>query len=293
MRERVVVFGKGAELVGVVAEASRAHARPDWPAIILVNAGLLHKVGASRLHVRLARTLAPLGFTVLRFDLAGIGDSEPRRQVMSFEDSAVADIVDAMDHLSAGASGRSFVLIGLCSGSDMAFAAARQDPRVIGLVQLDAYAYRNWKWHLHHYGPRLCSPARWWHFVDRHARQVVGLPPRNIVDERDTVISPYARQFPPKAQVHADLAALAARGLRFFNVFSGGQRDHYNYARQHEDTFGDIDFGDRLRVEFLPSADHVFTGLDDQQHITNAVRDWLLGFVPQEKPEDIAPAQAS
>jgi hypothetical protein len=290
MRERVVTFGNGAELVGVIAEPPRAQARPDWPAIVLINAGLLHKVGASRLHVTLARALAPAGFTVLRFDLAGLGDSEPRRQVMSFEESAIADLRDAMDYLSTAVASREFVLTGLCSGSDMVFAAAKVDPRVIGLVQLDAYGYRNWKWQLHHYGPRMARPASWRHFVARHLRGRPRRSSRDDSDDRAVAMSPYTRAFPPREQVHADLAQLAARGVRFFNIFSGGQLDHYNYARQHEDTFRDIDFGNRLRVDFLPGADHVFSGLEDQQYVATAVREWLLSVVAERPCGAIAAA---
>jgi pimeloyl-ACP methyl ester carboxylesterase len=287
MRERAVIFGRTTELVGVVTEPPAAQRHPDRPGIILLNAGLLHRVGASRLHVHLARALAPAGFSVLRFDLAGIGDSEPRRQSTSFMQSAIADTQEAMDYLAASGH-RDFVLMGLCSGSDTAFETAKRDERVVGLVQLDAYAYRNLKWYINHYGPRLIKARHWSGYVNRQARAAFGLAvPGTAADE---VISPYARTFPPKHEVQRDLAALVERGVRFFNIFSGGQQEHYNYARQHEDTFATIDFRDQLRVAYLPSADHVFTGLAEQRAVVNAVTHWMSDWTRRRTAPRIAAA---
>ena len=45
---------------------------------VFLSAGLLHRVGPHGLHVRLARELAQMGFSSLRVDLAGTGDSPPQ-----------------------------------------------------------------------------------------------------------------------------------------------------------------------------------------------------------------------
>ena len=44
-------------------------------AVVLLNAGLIHRSGPFRLYTRLARKLAKSGYIVLRFDLPGIGDA--------------------------------------------------------------------------------------------------------------------------------------------------------------------------------------------------------------------------
>jgi hypothetical protein len=279
MRERVVTFGTSTELAGVLTEPARGRAIAGMPPVVCIDAGLLHKVGPSRLHVRLARALADAGVLTLRFDLSGIGDSEPRREPLSFEEGAVADVREAMDFLAASCGHAQFVLFGLCSGSDMAFETAKVDERVVGLVQLDAYAYRNWRWYLNHYAPRVVRAGSWRRYLERQTRRALGRADGRSEDD-NIVISPYARAFPPKTRVQADLAALARRGVRFYNIFSGGQPDHYNYARQHVDTFADIDFRDRLRVAYLPDADHVFTGLDHQRFVVESVGDWLSEFAP-------------
>ena len=77
MTEKALLFGEGKSLVGIVtlpAESSPV----DRPGIVILNAGVLHRVGPNRVHVQMARALAELGFTVLRFDLSSIGDSRAR-----------------------------------------------------------------------------------------------------------------------------------------------------------------------------------------------------------------------
>ena len=74
MIERPLYFGERSNLLGVLTAPAAPH--PGSPAVILLNAGLLHRVGPNRLHVDVARRLAEAGFTSLRFDMSGVGDSE-------------------------------------------------------------------------------------------------------------------------------------------------------------------------------------------------------------------------
>ena len=80
----------------LVAVLSRPALARDRPAVIILNAGVLHRVGPHRLHVALARRLAARGLPALRIDLAGVGDSPGRGDGGSFRASAVADTRAAM-----------------------------------------------------------------------------------------------------------------------------------------------------------------------------------------------------
>ena len=90
MREQAVLFGKTRSLAGVVTDPPKSTEDRKRPAIVLLNSGLVHKVGPNRLNVKLARMLATMGFPVLRFDLSGIGDSKYREDNLPVEKSAVA-----------------------------------------------------------------------------------------------------------------------------------------------------------------------------------------------------------
>jgi dienelactone hydrolase len=108
-------------------------------AIVLLNAGCVPRFGAHRQYLPLARRWAALGFPVLRLDLSGIGDSpvgEGAEENLTYPPGARSDIDRALRWLTAQTGADRFVLVGLCSGADLAFAAA-EDPRVDGVVMMN------------------------------------------------------------------------------------------------------------------------------------------------------------
>src|SRR5690606_37848418 len=88
------------------------------------------------------RKLAPAGFLTLRFDVSGVGDSQPRPDCLAEADVPLTDIREAMDFLQSRYGIEEFILLGLCSGAYQAHESAVRDPRVVGTVQLDGYGYR-------------------------------------------------------------------------------------------------------------------------------------------------------
>jgi len=101
LRERTLLFGDGKSLVGIITEPPPSDEVLARPAVILLNAGLLHRIGPNRVHVRLARRLAEAGFVVMRFDYSGIGDSRPRTDDTPFARSALAETRQCMDVLAS------------------------------------------------------------------------------------------------------------------------------------------------------------------------------------------------
>lgn len=130
MKEWVFQPENSARLAGVTTEPDDSE-RSGTTAALFLSAGLVHHVGPNRMYVRLARRLAAHGVPSLRFDFSGIGDSPPRTDRISYEQSAVADVVAAMDYLEETRGWQQFVLIGLCSGARTALRAA-EDSRVVG-----------------------------------------------------------------------------------------------------------------------------------------------------------------
>jgi pimeloyl-ACP methyl ester carboxylesterase len=236
-------------------------------------------VGACRFHVTLARRLAEQGFHVLRFDFSGIGDSEVRRDDLSFEHSAIVEIREGMDHLAASKGVKHFVLYGLCSGADMAFEAAQADDRVIGLAVLDPWVYRTPGYFLRRYGPRLFLPSAWVNFVRVRIAQRRSAGAAGAALE-DLELPTYVREFPPRQAAEERLRALMARGVRLCAIFSGGQTDDYNYRGQFRDAFRKVDFGGQLQEEYLPEADHIFTNLEHQRVLERTLSNWADGDWP-------------
>ncbi len=286
VREKALKFGSEAPLVGVMSEPPKEVAPIDDPAVVLLNSGLLHRVGAARMHVRIARRLAADGYRVLRFDFSGIGDSDARRDGLTFGESAEREVVSAMDHLQQTKGSSKFVLMGLCSGADIGFLTAQQDQRVVGLVQLDPFVYRTTGYYLRHYLRRASSLKAWKTFATERLKRVL---PQNAtelaMEDAELEVSPYLRDFPPRAEVARSLSRLVSRGVQLLHLFSGGQSWAYNYRSQYLDMFRDVDFGELLEIEYLPEADHIFSQLPAQDFVVERSAAWLASHFPAEAPQ--------
>jgi len=279
MIERALRFGEGRNLVGVLTETETGGPEGERPGVVFLNSGILHRVGASRLYVLTARRLAGAGFPSIRFDHSGIGDSEVRRDGRGFEESAIAEARAAMDLLAERRGVRSFILAGLCSGADVAYWTALEDERVVGLAQLDPFAYRTWGYTRRHYLPRLVSPRAWWASVRGRSRAYsaeVRAWRRGDEVESVWVAPEYTRVFPPREQVAENLGRLNERGVAFYAFISRGLSDRVNYAGQYRESFPEVEFGDRLVVDYAPEANHTVTRLEDQERVVAGIERWAL-----------------
>ena len=280
-REKAVRLGKETPLMAVVTEPP-VGTTPSGQGVVLLNAGLLHRVGPSRLNVQIARSLAPLGHVSARFDFSGIGDSEARRDGLPFERSSVLEVQDAMAALAARGA-REFTLAGLCSGADAAFLAALVDTRVTGLVMMDPWIYHTARYRLHHYLPKVLNAKSWLHLLTGETlmRRVLrpalskGLPTPQHETNENVVVAHYARDFPPRELVQQQVASLVQRRVRMLNIFSGGMPAHVAYQGQYRDCFHEIDFGDLLSEHFDGQAEHIFSALRHQQWVRDLVTAWM------------------
>lgn len=134
-------------------------------AVVIVNGGAQYRVGAHRLFVRLARSLASQGHAVLRFDLPGQGDSPGTPT--GFQDAA-AYLGSAIDHLLQGQPDiRQVVLLGLCDGASASLLYLHEtaDPRINGLVLLNPWVHTEVSSAKtavrHYYRQRLVMPEFW------------------------------------------------------------------------------------------------------------------------------------
>ena len=274
MKERAYAFGEGGGLYGILTEPE---ASSDRPVVILLNAGLVHRVGPFRVSVDLARRLAALGFCTLRMDLSGLGDSAPRPSEPDLHRRVLADLRDAMDFLGQRRGARRFIVGGICSGAINAHRAAVADPRVVGMIMLDGYAYSTTQFLLRRYGPRLASPGAALRFVGRQVSSLLTtLPaapaPPEGQGEDDDILS---QDFPPQERVATELRQLMERNVALLFVYSGNWYLYFNYPEQIRDNFPDVPFGDRLTVEHFPDADHTYTLLEDRERLFATLLRWV------------------
>jgi pimeloyl-ACP methyl ester carboxylesterase len=271
MKERVCQFGPERNLTGILTEPAAKDVRPESPAVLMLNAGLIHRVGPHRMSFELAHRLAECGFRCLRFDLGGLGDSESLAEATSDENPALPDIKAAMDFLEVKHGIHSFVLFGLCSGADNSYAAAIHDPRISGMVLLDGFGFWTIKSYLVHYLPRVYRPQVWINLARR-----IFFPSRRSF-EKDALLrqQQLRRPFGTRAEVESALQSLVDRGAQMLCFYTGGAEKYYNYAGQFFDTFKRLDGRGRIEVQFYPNADHTYTFSEDRDRMLTRVVEWV------------------
>lgn len=274
-----MILGKPHPLVGVLSEPE--HPPPATrPCVVVLNAGLVHRVGPHRIMTRLTRALCGHGFYALRFDLSGVGDSPARSRSTDFQAGTVQDIRAVFDDLQTRLNVQSFVLTGICSGADDSLAAAVDDERVVGIVPIDGVAYRTPAFYAHHYGSRLLDPGRVLRYCTRQLRRAIAPlsarqhPGEPIPTPNNAV--PYERVFEPRAAVSHKLQILVERGVRMYWIYTAGMPRYYNHEHQFREMFRSVDFRDQLRHSFYSHVNHTFTELASQKLLIDSVSGWLL-----------------
>lgn len=292
IKERAVRIGKPTPLIGVASEPATFDA--DRPAVILLNSGVMHHVGACRLSVKIARAVAEKGLLAVRFDYSGIGDSEPRRGSDSFEQVSLRECGEVMDYIERTRGVRSFILYGLCSGADAAYNTACADSRVVATAQIDAYCYVNWRYHFEHYRRAIFRAERWRSFLSRQLGRLRGTQPTGEphaetgIEAEFYEIPSYVRVIPPKQQVVDGLTQLVRRSVEMYVIFTGGE-PHYNHAGQYRASLSEVPFGDRLSVDYFPGTNHIITQPQHQHVIVERVARWIARTAEKHRASEIDP----
>jgi pimeloyl-ACP methyl ester carboxylesterase len=279
IKEQALLLGPRRSLVGVITEGDAAGGT-DRPTVVILNSGIIHRVGANRMSVTLARALAASGHAVLRFDLSGVGDSEARPEGLPPVDGSLADIKEALDALEASRRTRRVILAGLCAGADLALLQARFDRRVVGAVLLDPSMPRTLRHRLYHYRGRLFRLESWLNVA--RGRNPVGRALRAQLARRDPSVArdPASARDPrervlrdPEVRVYLERAYQAAlgHGTQFMAVLSG-ERSYYR--EQLLDAFPKAPFGQQLRLEYFREADHMFSAQEDSARLVRTIVDW-------------------
>ena len=286
MRETALLFGAGKSLVGVISDPP-SPAAGERPALVLLNAGLLHRVGPNRLYVRLARRLAASGFVVARFDLSGVGDSRAASERSGFHERAVAETRACMDLLAARGA-RRFLVGGLCSGADSALRVAAEDERVVGAALIEPLSAPSAGHLVHSYRERLLRPKSWLRLLTGRSEawsalaELVGgrLRRRGTDAHRGPApekTGPPPASLPPADSPAAQMRRFAARGGACCLVYSADNPAHFNYESLLRPQLGDVP-ASLLRVEVIAETDHVFTPLEAQARLLDVVVGWAEGL---------------
>lgn len=253
--------------------------QPPRMGVVLLNVGIIHRIGPHRFNTKLARALTREGFATLRMDLSGQGDSVTPNEAFPYEQQAVADLQAAMDQFQRICNIDKFVIAGICSGACNGLAAALADNRVTALWMLDGYAYPTARTRWNRYTSRLreapLSTLKSWSrkLVKRTARAIKNVANRSATQKFWNA----GRHVPPRDVFGRDVQTLVDRGVAVCFVYSGSMHWNFNYQEQLREAFSEFNFVDRVRCEYLPQADHTATTLATQQRLIRSMSDWLHG----------------
>jgi pimeloyl-ACP methyl ester carboxylesterase len=274
--DKVVLLGERKSIVAIATQPAAA-AEAVRPAIIILNTGIIHRVGHNRMYVTLARELAELGHTVLRLDQSGIGDSDARPDVLDPLLAGLVDIKDAIDWLSSSKGVKSVILMGLCSGANHSVVYAGSDPRVVGTVLLDPSIPPTARYHLNDFGERLMRSETWKNLLlgkGRAWRLITRRSPKAAVEDwapdQLSFKNPEIRAFVENAYARA-----VSGGNQLLAIFTGGMKYQHNYRRQLLDAMPNVRFGNQLRIEYLARCDHTFMLATDRRWLFETVKAWL------------------
>jgi pimeloyl-ACP methyl ester carboxylesterase len=281
--ERPVLLGAHRSLVGIETSPA-APVRQPKPTLVILNTGIMHRVGHHRMFVSISRRLAQEGHATLRFDFSGIGDSAPRSDAMSPNDSALADIKEVVDWLDRERGAKGLILVGLCSGADHAMAYASTDKRVVGLILMDPTVPTTARYYVHYVAQRLIRLNNWISVLTGRSRLL-----RIIAEQVWWLLSSSTRTHQRISsdlqhrawleKVHADCMRLSTQMLVVFS----GDSVRQAYREQLIEAFPNVSFQNRLRVEHFKGSDHTFSLANDRTKLFEVIVGWLrsMDAVPE------------
>lgn len=272
MKEEVLVIGEDVSIVGILSQPEKvlSDTACKKPMVLLTNPGILHRVGPYRQWVDLARRLCDDGFSVFRFDLSGLGDSDMRPEFQQDDVRFVSDFTEVMDYLETNYGAKQFVLIGLCSGAIFGQQVAVVDTRVVGSIFIDGIAYRTKKWYLHHFLQHYANRKNWRNIKSKIAKRLFSTNASVSNDPME-----YRVKYPPYEKAQAELELLIKRDVGLFFIYTSGVVTVVNYANQLHDMFPKIHSKNKMQVAFYPEADHTFTLPTQRKRVLESIRGWL------------------
>lgn len=268
------------------------------PVVVMLSSGSVHHIGPNRLWVSLARRWAARGITVLRLDLSGIGDSDPRRgrpENIVYSTEASGDIAAALAWARAREETSSCHLLGLCSGAFHALKAAVAGQPMDSTLIINPLTY-SWKDSGRvgdglndyevlelsaRYRRQVLSVDRWLALLQGRLdlamtsrviwRQLLGNAAHSLSSIRRLLGSSKGQE------LANDLAAAERHQIQLKFVFADTDPGFELMRRQAGRALDGLTHRG-LSIDFVQAANHTFTQLDSRERL-NTLLDSLLPSV--------------
>lgn len=281
VRETAVYLDVERSMFAIVSEpdSSRpAHITQSKTVLLLVSSGATHHIGPNRLYVRIARTLAARGLTVIRMDLAGIGDSPPRpgeQENIVYTTGATEDIRQALDYARTRLQAQEIHSAGVCSGAYHSLKAAAAGLSLQSVIIINPLTYF-WK-----EGQSLAQPSyldmaeamryqqssRQWSSWLKLLRGEVNLAfigsiiLRRVAKKGIHTWREVCRRLglPLTDDLAAELQRIADLGIKLHFIFSATDPGLPMLLEQGGSSVPRLERKGKLQLETINDADHTFT----------------------------------
>ena len=295
MTEEVVTFGCSQSLVGILTNPPLPTLRKLSPGIIILGAGLTHRVGPNRLNVKIARVLGQLGYTSLRFDFSGVGDSSVRKDNLPHHKSVILETKEAMDLVHSAKGIQHFILLGICTGATKSLEIAQRDPRVRGLILINSLLgldrsagveladYVGKRKQTQIFGKdKIFKPRAWWKALTgqidyKNLKNLLGFRAKNFLFGQKELLPNTERFF-------ASLYQLTQKGIDIQFVISGGNLDKNSFNELLKDKFRNSQYTGKVFSEVVDHSDHTFTSLSGQPQLLQVIQNFVLKYSDRENP---------
>jgi pimeloyl-ACP methyl ester carboxylesterase len=221
-----------------------------------------------------------MGFSSLRVDLAGMGDSPPRPGLTNRQ-SIAADFAEILSILDLRLGHLPIVLVGLCTGADNATSLALVEPRVIGLVLLDPICYPDHS--LLGFKARMViakytNPGRYARWVIRRLKALMqsGAAKPEVAKSVDPLA---LRDLPTREQLRAAFELIRERGGRVLCVFTEYARGYYNRSGQLGRTLGLPGYREFCTELFWPQTHHTYWLELHRRRLMEEIKLWAGNYV--------------
>jgi len=272
MMEESLQFGQGGRLFGILTQPSKSiHIAQELPIFVFLSSGLTHRTGPRRLYVRLARKLAEIGFTSLRVDLAGKGDSFSR-QHLTAEQSLMEDFDDIITVLEARQSQLQLIACGLCSGADDAIRIAPKDPRIVGMVLLDPVCEQDKGFQARDMMRKLTQLGRY----QRKLKHIMRKFFKPKIGNAQSFEEVDMRNFPSSQQMREAFKLMRQRKGRVFSLLTSYSQDYYNQQGQMGRVLELDDYQDYCAEHYWPGASHTYSLEFHRAKLIDEIKAWAV-----------------
>lgn len=281
MKETAFRYGEGGHGLGVL---TLPESITGAPLVVLLNAGLLHRVEPYRLNVLVSRRLAAAGYICLRVDLSGKGDTIARKGLAN-RDSVALDWSLIKRTLGQQFGRRPIVIMGLCSGADNGVKLCAQDPDVRGLVLIDPVAYKD-----PGFAKRvLLRNLRNWQTWLKVPRKIVKLL-RNKKAVADVLAENRAtlRDSPNDQDFRQCFERIVTGNGRILAIFTGFALSYYNKQGQFVEGMGYPGLEAICDEIFWPNVQHIFTVQTHRNRLVDEIVGWGTQYIEQFRCGDLS-----